>query len=46
MLKKVFELAVVCWHVPSTRGQKQADLCEFKISLFYVVNFKPVRVPW
>jgi hypothetical protein len=28
---------------PSTQKQKQADLCEFKVSLVYIVSSRRVR---
>lgn len=27
--------------IPVLRGQSQADLCEFKASLVYIVSFRP-----
>jgi hypothetical protein len=30
--------------IPALRRQRQADLCEFKASLLYIVSFEPVRI--
>ena len=32
--------------IPALRRQRQEDLCEFKVSLIYIVSFRTARATW